>query len=274
MELVLVVILTVLMIPVAVFTAGVLRVVLAIAFLVFFPGYTLVAALFPKKNSLDSVERMVLILVMSIAVVPLVGIIMNYTPWGIGTYPIVGSISGLIFICSLVALLRRRGLPIEERFEPRIRFSLPRFGSGGRLDLVLSVVLCLAVVGAIGAFAYVLSVPRHVEKFSEFYLLGANGMIEDFPQEATVGQPVELTLGIANREHNDTTYNVEMTIDGESVNRIGPILLSNDEKWEDSVSIVPTEAGPNRKVELVLRKNDFTEPYLTLHLMLNVGETT
>jgi len=63
-----------------------------------------------------------------------------------------------------------------------------------------------------------------------------------------------------------------MTIDGESVGQMGPILLSDDEEWEDSVPIVPTKAGSDQRVEFLLHKNGGTEPYLTLHLMLNVRE--
>ncbi|MDH4300312.1 MAG: DUF1616 domain-containing protein, partial [Dehalococcoidia bacterium] len=59
------------------------RIVLGLPFLLFFPGYTLMAALFPKKDRLGGVERVALSFGLSIAVVPLVGLILNYTPWGI-----------------------------------------------------------------------------------------------------------------------------------------------------------------------------------------------
>jgi len=272
MELVVVIVLTIVMIPSVIFAAGALQIVLGIAFLVFFPGYALVAALFPRRDSLDPVERIALSLVLSIAVVPMICLVLNYTTWGMTTHLIVGAISGLVFICSLVALLRRRRLPREERFEPRIRLSFTRFGRGSRLDLVLTVALCLAILGAMGALAYVIAVPKHVERFSEFYLLGANGMMQDYPQEATVGERVTWTLGIINQEDGDATYTVEISIDGESADKMGPIQLSNDENWEEEVSVVPTKVGSDQKVEFFLYKNDDPEPYLTLHVTLGVKE--
>lgn len=272
MEILLIIVLTLLMLPVAVFATGALRIVLCVAFLVFFPGYTLVAALFPKKDSLDSVERMALSLVLSIAVVPLIGLILNYTPWGIMTYPIVGSISGFVLICSLVALLRRLRLPREERFEPRIHISVFHMGGGTRFDKALACALLLAVLGAIGTLAYVIAVPEHVERFSEFYLLGAEGMMEDYPQETIVGQSVEVTTVIVNREHNDSAYTVEVAIDGKSADQIGPILLANDGRWESNVRVIPSKVGSNQKVEFLLYKNGMEEPYLTLHLMLDVRD--
>lgn len=37
-----------------------LRIALGLPFLLFFPGYTLVAALFPKRESLEAIERVAL----------------------------------------------------------------------------------------------------------------------------------------------------------------------------------------------------------------------
>lgn len=272
MDLVLIILLTIVMIPSVIFAAGALQIALGTAFLVLFPGYALVAALFPRRDSLDSLERITLSVVLSIAVVPMICLILNYTSWGIGTCTIVGAVSGLILVCSLVALSRRRRLPREERFEPRIRLSFTRFGRGSRLDLVLTAALCLAILGAMGALAYVIAVPKHVERFSEFYALGANGIMQDYSQEATIGQPVVVVLGIINREDGDATYSVGITIDGESADKIGPMQLSNNQKWEDEVSVVPTKVGSDQKVAFLLYKNGGPEPYLILHVMLNVKE--
>ncbi len=126
MDLVFVILLTLVMVPVALLAGGAPRIVLAAAFLVFFPGYTLVAALFPRKDSLDYLERVTLSLVLSIAVVPLLGMALNYTPWGIDTYPVVATVLGFVLVCSLAAQWRRYRLPEEERFPPRIRPVIPR----------------------------------------------------------------------------------------------------------------------------------------------------
>ncbi|MBN2097975.1 MAG: DUF1616 domain-containing protein [Dehalococcoidia bacterium] len=272
MDLVLVIVLTAVMIPLVVFTTGILRIILSIVFLIFLPGYALVAALFPKKDSLDSVERMALSLVLSIAVVGLVGLVLVYTSWGIRACPIAGAFSGLILACSVAALLRRRGLPKEQRFEPRIRLSMPRLGKETAFDKALMCALLLAVLGAIGTITYVIVVPKHVERFSEFYLLSPNSTMEDYTHEAVVGKPVGNTLGIINREHDDVAYTIEVMIDGESVANIGPVQLSNGEKWEDKVSVVPTRVGSGQKVVFLLYKDKGTEPYLTLHIILDVVE--
>jgi len=67
----------------------------------FLPGYTLIEALYPKKEDLDGLERLALSIGLSLALVPLVGLLLNYTPWGIRLDPIVVSLALLdIFLAS------------------------------------------------------------------------------------------------------------------------------------------------------------------------------
>jgi len=63
----------------------------------------LIAALFPRRNALDSIERVALSFWLSIAVVPLIGLILNYPPWGIKLEPILISITIFIVVASLIA---------------------------------------------------------------------------------------------------------------------------------------------------------------------------
>ncbi len=58
------------------------RIFLGLLFVLFLPGYIFVAALFPKKADVDSIERVALSFGLSIAIVPLIGLILNYTPLG------------------------------------------------------------------------------------------------------------------------------------------------------------------------------------------------
>jgi hypothetical protein len=81
-------------------------------FVLFLPGYTLIKALFPRqptKTSLENlgvIERVALSIGMSLALVPIVGLLLNYTPWGIRTAPITLSLLGLTVSFGIVALIR------------------------------------------------------------------------------------------------------------------------------------------------------------------------
>jgi len=252
-----------------------LRIVLGLPFILFFPGYTLIAALFPKKAELGSIERVALSFGLSIAVVPLIGLILNYTPWGIKLYPILVSITLFILVTSGAAWYRRHKLPEEERLSISFNVTLPRWAAMSGWDKVLSIVLVVSILGAIGALAYVIMTPKAGEKFTEFYILGLDGKAANYPTELTVGEEGKVILGIVNHEHEDElTYRVEILIDGEGNSTISPPALDHGVKWEDEVGFVPQKAGGNQTVEFILYKQGEEEVYHSVYLRLNVKETS
>jgi uncharacterized membrane protein len=92
------------------------RWVLGSVFVLFIPGYVTVEALFPKGRDLDGIERFALSVGLSLALVPLIGLLLNYTPWGIRLDPIVISLTILTVALTGVALGRRFRMSVE-RFE-------------------------------------------------------------------------------------------------------------------------------------------------------------
>ena len=101
-----------------VFPLVVFRWVLGSLFVLFIPGYVAVEALFPKGRELDGIERLALSVGLSLALVPLVGLLLNYTPWGIRLDPIMISLTTLTIGLALIAFGRRFRLSVE-RFELR-----------------------------------------------------------------------------------------------------------------------------------------------------------
>jgi hypothetical protein len=82
-----------------------IRYVLGAIFVLFLPGYSLIKLLFPSKE-LDNIERTALSIGMSLALVPITGLILNYTPWGIRTTPITLSLLTLTIILATAAIIR------------------------------------------------------------------------------------------------------------------------------------------------------------------------
>ena len=97
--------LVVFMIPENSYPAVYLRYVLGSIFVLWFPGYTLVKALFPTRE-IDSIERIALSIGLSLAVVPIVGLLLNYTQWGIRLTPINLALLGLTSLFATIAVLR------------------------------------------------------------------------------------------------------------------------------------------------------------------------
>ena len=82
-------------------------------FVLFLPGYSFIKTLFPKQvpfktrsEELDNIERIALSIGMSLALVPLTGLLLNYTPWGIRTTPITLSLLALTTAFSAAAIIR------------------------------------------------------------------------------------------------------------------------------------------------------------------------
>jgi hypothetical protein len=84
-----------------------LRWILGSVFVLVIPGYVTVEALFPKGRELDGVERFALSVGLSLVLVMMDGLLLNYTPWGIRLTPIVVSLVILTFGLAFVALRRQ-----------------------------------------------------------------------------------------------------------------------------------------------------------------------
>lgn len=114
-------IVSVFMIPEGAFPLVITRYVLGTIFILWLPGYSFIKALFPehlpftkgltrtldtKQKNLDIIERIVLSFGMSLALVPIVGLLLNYTPWGIRLTPVTLSLAALTLAFATAAIIR------------------------------------------------------------------------------------------------------------------------------------------------------------------------
>jgi len=83
------------------------RYVLGSVLVLYVPGFSLIEALYPKREELEPLERFALSVGLSLALVPLVGLVLNYTPWGIRLVPVLVSISALSLVLLVAALIRK-----------------------------------------------------------------------------------------------------------------------------------------------------------------------
>jgi uncharacterized membrane protein len=88
-------------------TLTLMRYALGSIMVLFLPGYSLVEALYPSEGELSPLERLALSIGLSLALVPLTGLILNYTPWGIGLNPTVTALTILITSLLLVSAYRK-----------------------------------------------------------------------------------------------------------------------------------------------------------------------
>ena len=138
-------------------SSGLLRIVLGLAFVLFLPGYVIASALFPKAEDIDSIERIALSFGISIAVVPLIGLLLNYSPWGIKLYPILVSMFLLIVSVSIIAWFRRSQISVEDRFCIVISIELPKVEELTTFDKILTIILVISVIITVSTLIYVIT---------------------------------------------------------------------------------------------------------------------
>jgi uncharacterized membrane protein len=287
-----------------------LRIVFGLPFLLFVPGYAFIAALFPEAGSgpsedddefeggIDGIERVALSFGLSIAVVPLIGLVLNFTPWGIRLVPILVSVSLFTIVAVVVGAVRRWELPEAERFTVPYRSWLASgraelFAPETRVDGALNVLLVLSVLLAVGSVGYAVAVPKQGEAFTEFYLLTENetgGLVaDDYPTEYVVGESKPLVIGIGNNEHEQVDYTVvvelqNVTFDGnESVVREETELqrfsavVADNETWLQDYEVQPSMTGERLRLAFLLYEGSapsdpsVENPYRETHLWVNVS---
>lgn len=289
------------------------RVVFGLAFVLFLPGYAFIAALFPEEGSppaleeeeasrirdrgIDGIERVALAFGLSIAIVPLIGLVLNFTPWGIRLVPIVASLSVFTIGCSIVATVRRWELDPEDRFHVPYRAWIAAahdelFNPEDRTDATLNVILALSILLAISTLGYAIAVPPDGERFTEFYYLSEDEEGElvaaNFPTEFVEGEGQSLYLGIGNNEHETVAYTVviqvqdESFVDNEStvherseIDRF-QIEVEHDDTWLEEVTITPEMVGDQLRLQFLLYIGDAPatadreSAYRDLHLWIDV----
>jgi uncharacterized membrane protein len=261
----------ILIVVIFLFPTSVLRIILALPLLLFFPGYVLLAAAYPRRGRLEVIERIALSFGISIVIVPVIGLILNYSPWGLALKPSICALSIFTFITSFIAWLRRRRLPESEKLSVEFHLKLPSWDVKLR-NRVLQIVLACAILGAVGVAVYTLVWSKAEENFTEFYILNESGEIDRYPRELNAGTTGYVKVDIINRENRQMTYNLAITLSGEIIKEVGPIILRSEEKWEEEVSFTPERVGENQKMEFLLYRDGESEPYQLLHLWINVKE--
>lgn len=195
-----------------------IRILLALPIVLFIPGYCLIAALYPKEDDIGLIERVALSFGLSIAVVPLIGFGLNFTPWGVRLDPIVLSLIIFTLVTVLCAHYRRALLLPEERFRmpvSEIAGSLRKElfpGGTSRFDRFLSATLILVILIALITTIYLFTVPKERERYTEFFVLGKNGTAAIYPDRINASQDYPIYVGVGNHELQTITYTIETWI--------------------------------------------------------------
>ena len=252
----------------------VLRSILGLPAVVFLPGYTLLIAVFPRKTSINGIQRFALSLGLSIVIIVFAGLVLNYTPWGLQWYTVLISLASFVFLISLIAWFRVWKIAPGEDISLHIGFKSLKFSVlfpfKSTRDIIISVLLLIAMVGFVGILVHVVNQPRNGENFTEFYLLDSGTVNTEYPRVVTLDESFGVTLVVNNHENRIMEYRIEITLDNKIIEEISPINLSPGEKWQREISITPTSLTPEQEVTFNLYRSTEKNPTNFLRLLIEV----
>ncbi|MFC6838454.1 DUF1616 domain-containing protein [Halomarina ordinaria] len=218
-----------------------LRVVLTLPAILFVPGYALAAAAFPRRapdydaerstarsrasllgrlsanaeTGIDSVERAALGFGLSVALLPILGLVVAADPGPVTATTAAIVVTVLTAALALVATLRRLRVPSEDRYALPVGTWVAGVNDATddtALDTALSVALAVSVVLAAGAFAVGLAAPKDGTQYEDFtvgvetedgYLVQAG-----YPTDMNAGDSAELSFLLENNQDRATEYTV------------------------------------------------------------------
>jgi len=300
------------------------RIPLALALVLLLPGYALTAVVFPATNrystelasledrnggllnplpsnyEVDGAERLALSTAFSIAIVPSVAAVANFTPWGVTLGPILGGVVAVTVALAALAFLRRLRLPPDARFAPSpasvvtatrpFRRRGPLFADSGRVGTFnrAAAVGLLLVVASVG---YALAAPPAGPEFTEFYVVtdDATGSASTpYPATFESGDTSVVPVGIANHEGEAIEYTIVVALSdpgadgggasGGGFEEIGrhSATVADGETSEVSVDVRPTRSGDARLLFLLYRGEPPSDPsresaYRVLDLSIDVS---
>jgi uncharacterized membrane protein len=259
-----------------------IRIILGLFLLIFLPGYSLISALFPEGTGLEGMERIALSVGLSVAIVPLIGFVINFTPWGIREIPLLTSLSAFTLLMSGVAYSRRRKLPENKTFGISLRASafilLTKVTekSESKTEKILRTFLAISFLVLIGTLTYVTLTPHEREPFTEFYILGPQKMAENYTTEYVQGESGTYIIGIVNNEYKTMNYTMDVRVENGSLpfqKNLKNMRLAHNTTIEEPLKITPLTEGKNQKLEFLLfNETEKKIPYKNLRLWINVSK--
>jgi uncharacterized membrane protein len=195
-----------------------LRQILGLVFVLFLPGYVATAALFPENEQIDAIERVALSFGLSIAIVPLIGLALNFTPFGIRLDPILASVSAFIIVAALVGWYRRMRLPMDERFAIVIDFEMDWKGMP-LVDRLLTVGIVVMLVASVVVLAWAVTTPT------------------DYPRNLTVGEDARVLISVKSYEHEPMNYTIVLVLT--TVSDYNFTIGQDSIDWNDTHQLEP-----------------------------------
>lgn len=283
------------------------RTLVGFPLLFFVPGYALLAALYPGRESneglptgppFDLPQRAAFSFGLSVGVLPPLALVHDVTGVGFALPAVAGSLTLLTVLALLVATVRRGRLPESERFYPGIRrwpgAVADAVTRGSSREVAVNVALALAVTAAVVAVAYSIAVPVSGESYTTFALLTESDdgdlVAGGYPTELAAGEEAQLVVSVENHEGESVEYTVVVAVqrvrttggsaevvEQRELDRMTETVAAG-QRWERQHAVVPEMTGENLRLAYLLYKDGApADPrpgtaYRETHIWISVGD--
>ncbi len=224
----------------------ILHPVLAILLIILL-GHT-VLSVWSRGLVLHQAVRILLAIMLGLTITALVGLVLNYTPWGLTPESWVLALSAILIFHVIIAFIQRWQFVEVPELTHRLTFN---FGQGIMLILAILVVGISIMVAQIGS----LNQPR--PGFTQLWMTAdpSNNSAATY-------------LGIRNEEADTVTYNLVVTQGTEVLQDYQSLQLKAGEIWQRSVDLTSL-SEKSVPVEAVLYRSDKPDvPYRSVKLWL------
>lgn len=257
-----------------------LQALFGLLFIFVAPGYAAVSLFIPGSNlrgldvnistatEISLVERLLLAVGLSIAIIPLIGVVLHFSPWMLGPVTYLSVTGVLTLLTTIGAIVRRGQLPRSRQFrvtgvaETVVGWLASARGNRERyLNILFVSGVTIAMIGVMTAVA--MSGPG--ERFTEFYIQTEDPVTGEptsvnYPTNMTVNEQYGYIVGITNNEHRaeQITVVVELqrTEDGQTVETSEldrfTRAVEHGETVEKSISVQPDMRGENLRLSYQL----------------------
>lgn len=278
---------------------SVLLAVLAIAIVLFCPGYVFISAVFPEasdstRGRLTStedatiswtapgpVERAILSFGSSIVLSPVLGIVLVLSPWPVRRSSLLLVLTVFILGVAIIAARRRSALPPEDQFQIRFNVYLEntadRLSTDSHRQTVKRVLFGFVVVLAVSTTVYAITAPSPNEPYTGFYLLNIdeNGTesAKNYDTELSVGSTEEYVVVVENHEQKRLEYTVVAALqriqrqngtvsvqETTTLERARETVDSND-TWSYRHRFTPSATGEQLRLVYFLYRPDISEKH-------------
>lgn len=222
-------------------------------FVCLIPGYLLFEVTFPKNDDLELIERLSLSFGSSLILTSIIGLIFNYTSWGIRLELIIIVLAVFSLFLCLITYLRTKKIPSSKRI------SIPK------LEKMLSIFLILCIILVIGTAAYSLikiddlNPGNTTKNATTFYVENLNFNTSGYTLDLISGEQRTLNMILVNQEGSTVNYSIVVQVNN-SILQQENITLGNNQKMEIPLNFTAGIPG-ERNMEFILYKLPDQNPY-------------